>query len=68
MSWLPKAYKSTVGWTHLEQLVDLGGRLGGTESERQAAEFTRDALVEVGARNARIDEFEIQGWFRESSA
>ncbi|MDY6819783.1 MAG: M28 family peptidase, partial [Halobacteriales archaeon] len=68
MSWLSKTYKSTVGWSHLEDLVDLGGRLGGTESERQAAELTRDALMDAGARNGRIDTFDIQGWFRGSSS
>jgi Zn-dependent M28 family amino/carboxypeptidase len=41
--------------------------MGGSESERAAAEATRDAFESVGARNARLEEFPIQGWTRGTS-
>ncbi len=69
MGWIEDIFTSNVGWNHLEHLVDLpDGRLAGTEGERMAAESTRDALVSAGARNGHLDEFEITGWFRESSS
>jgi Zn-dependent M28 family amino/carboxypeptidase len=67
--WIGETFTSRTGWDHLETLVDIenGDRMAGSEGERRAAEATRDALAEVGARNARLDEFEIQGWTRGES-
>jgi Zn-dependent M28 family amino/carboxypeptidase len=68
MSWLEDTFASTAGWDHLNRLVDLDdGRMAGHESERQAAELTRDALQDAGAENAYLEEFEITGWRRGSS-
>ena len=66
--WIGGTFTSNVGWEHLETLVDIDTRMAGTEGERRAAEATRDALAGVGARNARLDSFPIQGWTRGSSA
>ncbi|WP_323192037.1 M28 family peptidase [Halostella sp. PRR32] len=66
--WIGDTFTSDVGWDHLETLVDVGNRMAGSEGERRAAEATRDALDRAGARNARLDEFEIQGWIRGESA
>jgi Zn-dependent M28 family amino/carboxypeptidase len=66
--WISTTFTSTVGWDHLESLVDIGNRMAGSDGEREAAEATRDALSERGARDAALDEFEIQGWTRGSSA
>ncbi|WP_264555837.1 M28 family peptidase [Halocatena marina] len=66
--WIGRTFTSTVGWDHLEQLVDIGNRMAGSDGEHKAAIATRDALDEVGARNAHLDSFEIQGWTRGSSA
>ncbi|MFC7204281.1 M28 family peptidase [Haloferax namakaokahaiae] len=66
--WIGETFTSDVGWTHLETLVDIGNRMAGSPGEREAMEATRDALDAVGARNARIDTFEIQGWERGDSA
>ncbi|ELZ91721.1 aminopeptidase [Haloferax mucosum ATCC BAA-1512] len=66
--WISDTFTSEVGWTHLETLVDIGNRMAGSPGEREAMEATRDALERVGARNARIDPFEIQGWVRGDSA
>jgi Zn-dependent M28 family amino/carboxypeptidase len=63
--WIGDTFTSDVGWRHLEDLVDIGNRMAGSEGERRAAEATRDAL-EAGV--ARLEEFEIQGWTRGDSA
>ncbi|MDF9745313.1 M28 family metallopeptidase [Natrinema salsiterrestre] len=67
-AWIGTVFESDVGWNHLEGLVDIGNRMAGSEGEREAAELTRDALADAGARNARFDPFEIQGWTRGDSA
>ena len=67
-TWIGDVFTSDVGWTHLENLVDIGDRMAGSDGEREGAELTRDALAEAGARNARLDTFEIQGWTRGSSS
>ncbi|MFB6079868.1 MAG: M28 family peptidase [Haloferacaceae archaeon] len=66
--WIGETFTSDAGWDHLEELVDIGNRMAGSEGERRAAEATRDALARVGARNARLEPFDIQGWTRGSSA
>ncbi|GAB3671864.1 M28 family peptidase [Halopiger thermotolerans] len=66
--WIGDVFTSDVGWDHLEDLVDVGNRMAGSDGERRAAELTRDALAEAGARNARLEPFAIQGWTRGSSA
>ncbi|PSP97956.1 peptidase M28 [Halobacteriales archaeon QS_4_70_19] len=65
--WIGETFVSDAGWAHLERLVDLGNRMAGSDGERRAAEATRDALAEH-ARNARLEEFDIQGWTRGTSA
>jgi Zn-dependent M28 family amino/carboxypeptidase len=66
--WIGETFTSETGWAHLERLVDIGDRMAGSDGEREAAEATRDALAAVGARNARLEAFEIQGWTRGRSA
>ena len=65
--WIAETYTSDVGWSLLTDLVDVGNRMAGSEGEREAAALTRDALEAAGARNARLEEFDIQGWTRGSS-
>ena len=67
MDWIAETFTSDVGWSHLEALVDVGSRMAGSEGEREGLELTRDALAAVGANQARIEEFDIQGWTRGSS-
>lgn len=66
--WIGETFTSHAGWNHLETLVDIENRMAGSDGERRGAEATRDALAEAGARDARLDEFEIQGWTRGESA
>ena len=68
MDWIGETFTNEAGWTHLERLVDIGNRMAGSEGERRAAEATRDALAAAGARNARLEPFDIQGWSRGSAA
>ncbi|ERG97095.1 M28 family peptidase [Haloquadratum walsbyi] len=65
--WIGETFTSNVGWKHLERLVDTDIRMAGSDGERRAAESTRDALAAVGARDAHLDNFEIQGWARGSA-
>ncbi|WP_336034219.1 M28 family metallopeptidase [Halobacterium yunchengense] len=65
--WIGELFTSDTGWTHLETLVDVRDRMAGSEGEREAAEATRDALA-AACGDARLDEFEIQGWTRGDSA
>ncbi|MBP1921678.1 Zn-dependent M28 family amino/carboxypeptidase [Halorubrum alkaliphilum] len=66
--WIGDTFTSDVGWNHLEALADVGNRMAGSDGERAGLELTRDAFAAVGARNARIEAFEIQGWERGDSA
>ena len=65
--WIAQTYTSDAGWSALEDLVDVGNRMAGSEGEREGAELTRDALAAAGADDARLEEFEIQGWTRGES-
>lgn len=67
MDWIGETFTSDVGWDHLESLVDVGNRMAGSAGERRGLELTREALADAGARETRIDRFEIQGWTRGSS-
>ncbi|MFB6125654.1 MAG: M28 family peptidase [Halanaeroarchaeum sp.] len=62
-AWIGETFTSDVGWNHLETLVDIRDRMAGTDGEREGAEATRDALAEY-ARDAHLDEFDLQGWER----
>jgi len=66
--WIGATFTGDAGWDHLETLVDVGGRMAGSEGEREAAAATRDALAAAGARDAHLEEFPIQGWERNSAA
>ncbi len=65
--WIAETYTSDAGWSLLEDLVDVGNRMAGSEGEREGAELTRDALTAAGAENVRLEEFDIQGWTRGTS-
>jgi Zn-dependent M28 family amino/carboxypeptidase len=65
--WIGDTFTSDAGWDHLESLVDIGDRMAGSDGERAGLELTRDALAAAGARGARIEAFDIQGWARGDS-
>lgn len=65
--WIGQTFTSDTGWNHLLDLVNVGDRMAGSEGERESAELTRDALDAAGARDARLEAFDIQGWARGTS-
>ncbi len=66
-TWISETFTSDAGWDHLEDLVDIENRMAGSDGEREGAELTREALSDAGARKARLEEFDIQGWARGES-
>jgi hypothetical protein len=57
-------FTSDVGWSHLQTLTEIGGRLPGSDAEHRAAQATADALERAGARDVHLDEYDITGWER----
>lgn len=66
--WIGDRYVSTLGLTVLEDLADIGGRLGGSDSEHRAHERVRDAFEAAGVRDVHFQEFDLQGWEREGAS
>ncbi|WP_277555000.1 M28 family metallopeptidase [Halobaculum limi] len=62
------ARTSGFGWDVLTDLVDVGSRMAGQTGEREGAEVVRDAFEAAGARDARLEEFDIPGWWRGESS
>lgn len=46
---------------------DIGHRYGGSESEKQGAEFLKKKMEEYGLQNVRLEEFSMAGWDRGSA-
>jgi len=65
--WIGETFTSDTGWSHLQTLVEIGNRMAGSDGEEAAARATRDALATY-ADDAALDEFEIQGWERDTSS
>ena len=58
-------YTSTEMMDNLAMLCDdFGSRFGGTEGERQAAEFMRDKLESYGLSDVHLEPIEYIGWRR----
>ena len=65
--WLAETFTSEFGWNHLETLADIGNRMAGQPGEMAGLEATRDAFTDAGARDARVERFDLQGWVRGDS-
>src|SRR5687768_1651986 len=51
--------------TVLRELCDdIGHRFGGSESEREGAEFLKRKMLDYGLENVRIEEFSLASWER----
>ena len=58
-------YTSAEAMDNLVVLCDeFGSRFGGTEGERQAAEFFQAKMEEYGLTNVRLELIEYVGWTR----
>lgn len=62
------ARASTFVWDRLKRLVDIENRMAGHEGEMQADEAVHSTFEEIELEDASIHEFELLGWWRESSA
>jgi aminopeptidase YwaD len=63
-----EAYRSEFSWSVLSDLVDVENRMAGQEGESRGAAVVADAFERAGARDVRVEEFEIPGWWRGSSS
>ena len=52
----------------LEELVDIGNRMGGQVGEREGALIVQDYFNEVGLADVETTSFDIDGWWRGSTA
>lgn len=52
----------------VEQLCDFGSRFAGSESERQACAFIRQAFAEYGLTEVRLASFDYLAWERGSAS
>jgi len=59
-----RAYLDTRPWDLLTDLTAIGGRMGGSEGERRAAELVADALRAAGVGDVRFEPFETNRWTR----
>ena len=61
-------WTSDESMTVLRELCDdIGHRFGGSDSERQGAEFLKRKMEEYGLENVRIEEFPLASWERGSA-
>lgn len=60
-------YTSDFAWELLEELVSIGERSAGHDGEFEGARLVENAFEEIGLREIRVDEFDVPGWWRESS-
>ncbi len=61
---LGRAWADDRPWELLTRLTALPHRMGGSPSERRAAELVGDSLEEAGLVDVRTDEFPMQHWQR----
>lgn len=66
--WVGKTYISTFGWDVLEDIVDIGPRLGGSRGEEQAHGRVLEAFDAAGCRQLQRHPFDIDKWERGTSS
>jgi len=64
---LGRAWTDDRPWTLLTDLTAIGGRMGGSDEERRAAEVVADAMRDGGVEDVRIEPFEMNAWERGTS-
>lgn len=57
-------YTSRFGWEVLEDLTEIGARLGASDGERSGHERVKRAFEELGARECSFQEFSMPHWER----
>lgn len=68
MDWIGDTYRSDVGWTLLETLVDIGSRMPGSDGERDGAMAVKETFEEIGLADPHLESFSITGWERKDSS
>jgi len=61
---LGRAWLDTRPWEFITDLTALGGRMGGSEAEAEAADLVGAALRDAGVRNVRLEPFGMNCWER----
>ncbi len=62
--WIGKTYLSDFGWNVLEDLAEIGARLGASEGERKGHDRVRKAFRKAGLRNINEHTFQMTRWRR----
>ncbi|MEF8789056.1 MAG: M28 family peptidase [Haloarculaceae archaeon] len=62
------AHTSRHTWDVLERLVEVGDRMAGQDGETEGARVVADAFEAAGARDVRIEAFDVDGWWRGSTS
>lgn len=65
---LGDAYASDFAWDLLQEFVQVDDRMAGHDGEREGARIVAAAFEEADVESVATNEFEIPGWWRESSA
>lgn len=65
--WIGELYTSTFGWDVLEDLTEVGPRLGGSAGEARAHRRVAEAFEQAGLRDIGEHCFDLVGWTRGSS-
>lgn len=65
--WVGSMYTSRFGWEVLEDLTEIGPRLGASEGERKGHERVLEAFEAFGAADCAFHEFSMPYWDRGSS-
>ncbi|QSX00247.1 M28 family metallopeptidase [Haloterrigena alkaliphila] len=61
---LGRAWTDDRAWTLLTRLTELPHRMGGSPTERRAAEIVRETLSDAGLEDVGFQEFPMQYWER----
>jgi Zn-dependent M28 family amino/carboxypeptidase len=68
IDWIGRLYTSEFGWSVLEDLTEVGPRLGGSPGEARAHRRVAEAFDEAGLRDVGEHTFDQVGWTRGSSS
>lgn len=66
-NWIGTLYTSEFGWNVLEDLTEVGPRLGGSPGEARAHQRVAEAFSQAGLREVGEHTFDQIGWTRGSS-
>ncbi len=65
--WIGDTYRSTVGWSLLEELVNIGNRMAGSDGEDAGATAVEATFDEIGIETVFTESLPMTGWERGGS-